>query len=226
MSNILLTRPYNDNYPLAEQLRDKGHHVLLEPMFEVEYKPFSLEVNATAVIFTSKNALKAIGDKVDSLMHCECYVVGDATARLAKEYGFKDIYVADNNAYSLLDLVRDNADRKFDRLVYFCGEITSLDLTSILSENGYQIEEIQVYKTIAKFDFSAEIKKKLVAREIHIVLLYSYHTAEIFLDLIERSNMQSFLTDIDLYIISSKLSVLVDKYKWKSVKLIGSDFIL
>lgn len=226
MSNILLTRPYNDNFPLAEQLRDKGHEVLLEPMFEVEYKTFSVETNATAVIFTSKNALKAIGDKVDSLMHCDCYVVGDATARLAKEYGFKDIYVADNSAYSLLDLVLDNADKKFDRLVYYCGEIISLDLTGILSENGYQIEEVQAYKTIAKFDFSAETKKKLVAREIDIVLLYSYHTAEIFFDLIERNNMESFLTGIDLYIISSKLSVLVDKYKWKSVRLIGSDFVL
>lgn len=217
---FLLTRPYNDNLELEAELKAQGHNVIIEPLFQVEYKQVMTVPACTVVIFTSKNALTSVQNIANKLTHCDCYVVGNACAELAKSMGFKYIYIADNSAYSLLDLLIDNIDKRFDRMVYFCGEITSLDITSILHSKGYEIEEEIVYKTIATNDFSLELKQKIVANAIDVVLLYSYHTAEIFLELLCKNKLEDCMQRVEARIISNKLRSLLEVHKWKNIVLL------
>ncbi len=80
-----------------------------------------------------------------------------------------------------------------------------------------------MYNTVALKELSPELKNKIINNQIKTMLLYSYNTAEIFLDLIKQNDMLSCLSGIDLLVISKKVKPLVDGYSWRSISVFDID---
>ena len=129
---VLLMRNFEDSAFFAKKIKLYGIDTFIEPMFKVQYllEPdlYSYDLALSqAIIFTSKNALNAIKTLSNKLTHLKCFVVGDATAKLAKEYNFQEVYIANNNAESLLELIVNECNKK-QGILYFCGEKVAFDL--------------------------------------------------------------------------------------------------
>ena len=224
---VLLTRTIKDSTDLAKQLEAYNINSYIEPMFNMEYLDCNLDSadlsSSQAVIFTSKNALYAIKNVIQKFAHLKCFVVGNATAKAAKRFKFKDVYIANNSAKSLADLILAKTAIKDGKLLYFCGELVTLDFKEELEKHGYNVQKFCVYKTVALKEFSPELKDKINNNQIKTMLLYSSNTAEIFLDLIKQNDMLSCLSGIDVFVISKKVKPLVDGYKWKSISVFDVD---
>ena len=220
---VLLTRSVEDSDDLANKLRSIGIASFGESMFDIEFKGADYHniSNDDTVIFTSKNALRAID--CSDMLDAECFVVGNATAEAAKQHGFSKIRIANHDANSLLELISSKKKASESKLYYFCGEKVSLDLDQILSTRGYDIKRFCVYKAVPRPDLSEELKTKILAKEIKLVLLYSYHTAEIFLQLIKQNKLQEYLHDMNALLISNKLKSLNDMNIWLGVELFDVD---
>lgn len=224
---VLLTRTVKDSENLAKQLESFGISTYIEPMFNVKYLDYdlnSVELSSSqAVIFTSKNAINAIRNNIQKFIHLKCFVIGNATAKVAKELKFNNIYVANNNAKSLANLILKEVIIKDGKLLYFCGELITLDFKKELEKYGYNVHKFCVYKTVPANDFSKELKGKIINNKIKIILLYSFNTAAIFLDLIKKNNMLKFLSDINLMVISKKVKLLAEVNNWKSILIFDID---
>ncbi len=137
---VLLTRTVKDSTDLAKQIEACGINTYIEPMFNMEYLDYELAPTdlslSQAVIFTSKNALYAIKDTVQKFVHLKCFVIGNATAKMAKRLKFKDVYVANNSAKSLADLILKKATVTGGKLLYFCGELITLDFKEEIEKHN------------------------------------------------------------------------------------------
>jgi uroporphyrinogen-III synthase len=219
---VLLTRSLEDNFIIAKKLETYGIPTFIEPMFEVKYlKNWDIDESnfnsCGAVIFTSKNAIYAIKNIIHKFINLKCFVVGESTAKLAKDFKFKNIYIANNSAESLLDVILNNYIIEEGKLIYFCGELITLDFEKLLIQHHYNIKKEIVYKIEEKEELSLNLRTKIIANQIKIVLFFSQNTAEIFLRLIKQQDMLSYLDNITVFIISEKLLPLIQQYKWQSI---------
>ena len=89
---ILVTRPEPDASLTAERLRAMGYEVLVAPMLETVFSTEPLDdVSNADLVVTSRNGVRALAKLASSevLEATTLYTVGDATAELARDVGFK-----------------------------------------------------------------------------------------------------------------------------------------
>ncbi|MBK5212711.1 MAG: uroporphyrinogen-III synthase [Flavobacteriaceae bacterium] len=109
---------------------------------KIEFVSFEVPSNIGNAIFTSQNAVKAVMSYELGVMSCFC--VGEKTKSLLEENGQKVIKMTEY-ASELADYLVKN--HKNDSFHFFCGNIRSDEIPSILKENNIAFEEIEVYKT-------------------------------------------------------------------------------
>lgn len=120
------------------------------PLFEIHYLPLTVSPSSyDAVIFTSKNSVKALALNGVSWSGLEVYAIGEATANAIREEGgsvtftCKDSY-GDEFAHTIAPLL-------VGKRVFFprAKEVVS-SLFTILKEKKIDIFEAVVYETVCK----------------------------------------------------------------------------
>ena len=121
-----------------------------------------------AIVFTSKNAVKAFSEvqlkykfKVPSKL---VYAVGHETAKFLKMLGFKAIYPARQNARALARLIRQNKDLK--SVLFICGLKHRKELPEILNKHHIKVKPVAVYDTL-------NLNPKVNLRGVQGVLFFS-----------------------------------------------------
>jgi uroporphyrinogen-III synthase len=103
------------------------------------------------VVFTSMNAVEAVGKMVSEKNDWKIFCIGNSTRKLVKEiFGEKNIAGTADNASSLADSII-NASTK--NIVFFSGDQRRDELPEKLKKNHIKVEEIEVYKTIETPEF-------------------------------------------------------------------------
>ena len=168
------------------------------------------------IIFTSSNAIKFLDIKlIDKKINCFC--VGNQTEKKARSIGFQNVIAADGNVSNLKELILQNFDPKYGKLVYISGEFISDDLDHQLSKAGYTIQRIVNYKTVHNKSFDENFIKELKVRIPDIVFIYSQNSALSFLKLIKNHNFADFWMNTNLMCISEKTSSVLNEIKWKKI---------
>ncbi|MGX4801334.1 uroporphyrinogen-III synthase [Bradyrhizobium guangdongense] len=188
--SILVTRPHPDNETTAENLRARGHVVLLAPVLKCEPVAFhdESETNYGAIIVTSANAIRAIAAQLRDrgLLALPLFAVGEHTASVAREAGFKDVIVARGDAASLRDKVvqgaRDKVLKKKSTLLYLAGADLSRDLGGELGAEGFSVVTQTTYRMAPVKVLPREVCEGFAAHGIEAVLHYSRRSARAFLD--------------------------------------------
>ena len=127
--HILLTRPLEDCLDMILKFKSLGHQVSHVPLLKVEKVNYE-EINFSdyrGIIFTSANAIKFLNiKKIDKKTLCFC--VGNITEKKARSVGFQNVIAAEGNVSNLKELVLQNFDKKFGKLIYVSGENISVNL--------------------------------------------------------------------------------------------------
>ncbi|MCP9199373.1 uroporphyrinogen-III synthase [Gramella sp. GC03-9] len=145
MPTVLATRKLAPNQ--KELLLNAGIGLVEYDSIQIEFIDFQLpEKNLKNVIFTSKNAVRAIEKK--GLKIENCYCVGEKTAELLIAKGFHVAETADNGQELGKLLVEKHAEKHFH---FFCGNKRRDELPAILKENQVKLTETEVYKTTLNF---------------------------------------------------------------------------
>lgn len=179
MMRVVVTRPQVDGERTATALRTRGHEVLATPLMRLESIAADLGGEWSAVVITSANAPKVIGDvrARKALMKLPLFAVGERSAEAARQAGFTDVTSANGD---VRDLVRLIAARRVDgkaQLLYLAGEDRAADLVAELSSRGIAAEMRIVYRAVP-VPFPLALIAALEAGEVDAVMHFSRRSAE------------------------------------------------
>jgi len=148
-----------------------------------------------------------------------CFCVGSATEKKARSVGFQNIIAADGNVNNLKELILQNFNKEYGKLVYVSGEIISIDLDHQLVSAGYNIERIVNYKSIHNKNFDENFIRDLKLKIPDMVFIYSQNSAISFLDFIKIHRTENLWMNTNLMCIGEKTSSILNEIKWKKIFL-------
>ena len=216
--HILFTRPLEDSQELILKFKDLGHKVSHMPVIKiekVEYEKINFE-DYKAIIFTSANAIKFLDTKfIDKKIFCFC--VGNSTEKKARSIGFQNVITADGNVRALQELILQNFNSAYGKMLYVSGEIISNNLDKNLVNLGYNVKRVVNYISKPNNQLDEEFIEKLKSNMPDIVYVYSQNSALSFLKLINNYKLNDLWMNTNLMCIGEKSSTVLNKIKWKKI---------
>jgi uroporphyrinogen-III synthase len=210
--SVLITREQESALHTANKLLAKGYGVVLNPLISIVYCDLEVveKTQSDYMLITSFNAAKRVPDVYKDLSGIKLITVGEKSAEYLKSKGVDVIYTAadaEDLMNDIVNVVQDNASIDF-----VCGDHIASDLDVKLSNKGFQINKMIVYKSIAATTFKMSILKR-----IDTVLFYSPRTATIFAELVGEA--KRYLQYIDCICISQNVAQKIQEIGFKSVRV-------
>ena len=218
--HILLTRPLEDCSEIILRFKTLGHQVSHLPLLRIDKIKYN-DINFSefkGIIFTSANAVKFLEAKtIDKKILCFC--VGNATEKKARSVGFQNVIAAEGNVENLKELILQNFDHKYGKLIYISGETISFDLEGLLLQKGYNIKRIINYQSNHNLKFDDDFIEKLKNNIPDMVYVYSQNSALRFLNFIKIYQFQDLWMNTNLMCMGEKTSTILNEIKWKKMFL-------
>ncbi|MEO0620304.1 MAG: uroporphyrinogen-III synthase [Pseudomonadota bacterium] len=189
---ILVTRPQPEAQRQAAILRDRGHEVIVSPLLDCQLIAPSFSnvppPDALAgVIATSRNALrgfaKALGQRADTSKWTAVplFCVGENTAALATDLGFKKRIAGDGNAVDLAAFINRKISPDAGHLLRLDREHEQPDpLIDALRSDGFMVSPLQTYRIKPVSQLSEEAQQAMERGTVDCVVLMSPATARAF----------------------------------------------
>ncbi len=162
-------------------LTDKNiKHTKSIPVIDIKYKKQDINLEKyDALIFTSKNGVKALDSMDNSWKNIPSYVIAPQTAKVVKSLGGKlQLVGKEHHGDQFADEL--SSELKGKKALYVGGAKVVSNLLNILKENGVKCDDLVVYETICK-----EYKKKVKIPKNSIIIFSSPSTIECFLKNVE-----------------------------------------
>ena len=218
--HILLTRPLEDCSEIILRFKTLGHQVSHLPLLRIDRIKYN-DINFSefkGIIFTSANAVKFLEVKtIDKKILCFC--VGNATEKKARSVGFQNVIAAEGNVENLKELILQNFDHKYGKLIYISGETISSDLEGQLLRKGYNIKRVINYQSNHNLKFDNDFIEKLKNNIPDMVYVYSQNSALSFLNFIKIYQSQDLWMNTNLMCMGEKTSTILNEIKWKKIFL-------
>ena len=218
--HILLTRPLEDCSEIILKFQSLGHQVSHLPLLKINKIKYN-DINFSefkGIIFTSANAVKFLEVKtIDKKILCFC--VGNATEKKARSVGFQNVIAAEGNVENLKELILQNFDHKYGKLIYISGETISFDLEGQLIRKGYNIKRVINYQSNHNLKFDDDFIEKLKNNIPDMVYVYSQNSALSFLNFIKIYQSQDLWMNTNLMCMGEKTSTILNEIKWKKIFL-------
>ncbi len=213
---LLITRPLEQTEFLSKMLENQGFEVVPEPLLKIEHKSIPLKIfdNVQGIIVTSARALE--NPSLDLVpKNLPLFVVGEITAKNAKDKGFSTIFVGQNSAASLANIIIDYFINQSARLVYLSSNEIRYDFVNHLKPYSIQVERIIAYLAKTSDQLSDSVVKALENKELGGVVFFSPRTAEIFVKL-TKANEKS-LKNLVAWCASQSIADVLERNSWQSI---------
>ncbi len=221
----LITRPEADAAPLVAALMRRGIDCLIEPMLRiVPVKAPKLDLTGVqALAVTSANGVRAFA-AASPRRDLPVYAVGDASAAAARELGFAPVESAAGDVAALAQLVARRVDPAAGPLLHPAGRVSTGDLAGRLEALGFALRRSVLYEAKPAHRFSAALEAALRrladgdgpatadghgragADELRWVLLFSPHTAAVFVDLVRAAGVAAAGRRLDALCLSRNVA--------------------
>lgn len=220
---ILVTRPRPDAERFGEVLESLGHQVEIEPVFEVAARDdATIDLDGIqAILFTSANGVRAFCSALKgccpSDLKPHVFAVGDASARMAAEYGFTQIESAGGDVTDLIKLVADRLDPAAGGLFHAAGSKLAGDLKGGVEAAGFAFRRAVLYETREISDLSPKVATLLSDGQIDAVTFFSPRTASSFVRLACAAGLEERLEASLAVCLSRAVRDKLKPLRWKSV---------
>lgn len=220
MKTVLVTRPEPGATRTAERLAALGLTPLVLPLTEILPLPVEkLSGHYDAVAITSANALRhAPEDILASLYHLPCFVVGEATAALARSNGFKRVLTGNGDGTSLAAKV-NNSTPSGTNLLYLTGQVRSSQFETIIGQSGRVVTPVAVYDAILKSYETDYLTELFKSSPVDFCLLYSMRGAEAFLDAIKSAGVIHLFENTEFLCLSANIEAVISGQGFGSIRI-------
>ena len=216
--HVLITRPRADAAVLAQELEARGHRVMVEPLLTIA--PLADVVPALdgvqAILLTSANAMPALRGTNPRL---PVFVVGEATARAAREHGCDEVHIAAGDAASLARLIVARCRPSEGTLLHLCGAEVRPGLAEPLEAAGFALHRQVVYQAVAASSLSTQAIAAIRGEVIDAVLLFSPRTASVLVGLLAGHELSGCLGRTEAICLSAAVAEPCRRLQWKAVRI-------
>ena len=163
VKSILVSQPSPGDkkspyYSLAEKYGikvDFRPFIQVDPISVKEFRKQKIDIlNHTAVIFTSRNAVDHFfrmckGLKIEVPADMKYFCISEQTANYLQKYIVvrkRKIFTGSRTAQELIEILKKHKNEKY---IFPCSNIRKEDIPNFMNENGYQLTEAIIYKTVA-----------------------------------------------------------------------------
>jgi uroporphyrinogen-III synthase len=191
-------------------LRAMGHDPVLAPLLTIEILPgVALHPEgAQAVIVTSRNVLRAVAARPELIetRNLPLYTVGDATARMAAELGFRQIIAGPGTGEQLADLIAHQLDPSKAPLVHLAGGLLAFDMKSALEAQGFIVRQPVLYQAVPAEALPVEALGLLRESRLDGAIFMSPRTAAIFAGLAAAHGAVTQASQLHCYCLSQAVA--------------------
>lgn len=219
----LITRPEEDAGPLAEAVRALGHDVAVDSMLSITtFDDVQLDTDGVqALLFSSANGVRAFSD-ISLNRRVPVYTVGEASAAIARDLGFRRVHAAGGDVASLAQLVAGALKPEEGILMHVSGTVVARELKDLLQKDGFNVFRVRLYESEPATRLQDKTVAHIAGGEIDGVLFYSPRTAQIFSDLIIENRLTEACRRIRALCLSEAVAEVADKLPWRAVKVAGA----
>jgi|GEM_PF-1124646 len=208
--HLIVTRPQADADMLKTRLEAMGHTASVVPLLTIQVdktaaipdKPWQ------AIAITSANALSALAaiGVSEELKAVPVFAVGPASAKLARETGFADVRQADGDLSALQKDMQQSLNTDSGPILYLTGKVRSGDLAALLHSGGFSVDRVEIYDAIAATQIPPPVRQAIRLRQANGVVLYSARTADIWLQLVKQSKLNTKAQQLVHFCLSSAVA--------------------
>jgi len=147
------------------------------PIFDIEYIKQDIDLSGyDALIFTSKNAIKAINSMDKTWKSIPSYVIAPQTAKTVKSLGGNLTFIGKaHHGDAFAQEIQ--SELKGKKVLYVSGKKVVSNLVNILKDNGVLCDSKVFYKTVCK-----QYKERVVLPKNSIIIFSAPSTIECFLN--------------------------------------------
>jgi uroporphyrinogen-III synthase len=211
--HVLITRPEGDGETLKRQVEQLGYRATLAPLIDIvpESIPLAALTGATALIVTSRNALKALAASglLESATALPIYVVGPGTAAMARQLGFKEVVEGPGTGADLVPILSAAWKRKGGTFVHLGSNVLAFDLKAALAAEGVNIRPQTVYRATPVQSLGPDVLEALRRRVIDAVILMSPKTAQTWVRVTADSAVNSAISGMTYLCISDAVAAVL-----------------
>jgi uroporphyrinogen-III synthase len=220
---VLVTRPRQDSGGLARALEARGFLVCIEPLLEINPRPgVSVPLDGVqGFLATSANGVRALATALPAAGEAfgwPLWAVGDATARVAGELGFRRVESAGGDVECLAALVARRVDARDGALVHATGGDRAGDLAGRLGGLGYEVRRMVLYHAVPAATLSPTLLQALDAAELNLAVFFSPRTARTFATLTRAAGRQDACRRIVAYGLSRAVAQALAPLPWAAIR--------
>ncbi len=219
---VLVTRPEEDARSFAAALREEGHEVRLEPLLSVEPLPEAEApidlMDVQALVFTSANGVRVLAERTNE-RGLPTYTVGDATARAARNAGFRDVHSAAGDVETLARLIVRCLDPSAGVIFQAAASVLAGDLQGLLEAAGFQVRRAVLYRTVSRQALSPETIRALASGALDVVTFFSPRTAKQFVELAKDAGIDGALGRLTAVCLSRAVAARVKTVDWADIRV-------
>lgn len=218
MGVVLITRPEPGATETAARVAALGLQPQIAPLLSIEHvgRKMRLPSRVQATLLTSRNGVT--GCPQDCYDH-PAFAVGDATASLARQAGFKKVMTASGDAIALANLVTTTIMPQGGSLYLPTGSRQGFELANSLRVRGYRVVRHVVYKANAVLTLPTNAEINLRNHGVEVVMFFSSETARHFVRLVAAAGLSGVFHDVDAISISERASMALRQLTWRRIRV-------
>jgi uroporphyrinogen-III synthase len=217
--SIWITRPIDDAERMAALMLSKGLTPLVSPLLHVDFPCPDLgtvPAKIGGLVATSRNGLRgaAVTSFSPTWLDLPLFTVGEASADLARRFGFRNIHVGEGRAASVPKLIEKTGLNPAIPLVHFCGDEQAFDLSAALEPLGFTLVQLQTYKIVEAERLTDKLIIQVRTGEVCGVVLMSPRTARLYIRLLDEAGLGAYLKTLNHFCLSDAVAeALIEYYK-------------
>ena len=214
----LVTRPAEDAAETAAQLAAMGIEPVIAPVIAIERiarGPLDLD-GAQALLVTSRNGVRALADAT-AVRDVPLLAVGDSSAALARETGFRSVASADGASEDLVRLAASMLDPAAGRLVHAAGEAAGDALCQALGARGFEAEPEMLYRAVPA-QLPKRARRLLDTGGIAFALFLSAGAARAFAELLREDRAKQWCGRITAVCLSDRVVEAAAALPWRAIR--------
>ncbi|MFK8377272.1 uroporphyrinogen-III synthase [Capnocytophaga canimorsus] len=141
-----------------------GFQLIQHDFISITHIAFLPQITGDLLLFTSQNAVRSVlkSQILPRLKNIPAVCVGEKTAKLLKENGWKVLFFKPYAADLALEILQKARHRK---ITFFCGNLRRDTLPDFFKKHNLAFEEIQVYQT--------HYTPKAISEKVYGILFFS-----------------------------------------------------
>lgn len=206
---ILIIRPKTETNTIENDLEERNCSFFLEPVSEIKFINLKINFDSNGFfLISSLQTVKALAlqKKIDQQFfnNANFLVIGNKTAQRCKSLGIKNINKVFFSSLDLIDYLDQN--KQINELNHLTGSVENEILEEWSNKNRHFIKKTILYDVEFISKLSEECCDYIKNRKFDYMFHYSLKSAEVFLNLLNDSDLNYVLSDINHLCLSQRIA--------------------